>query len=203
MNVRDKITECAGDLFIKQGTKQVTMDNIAQTLCISKRTIYENFKDKNELLYTFLLEAMINHKKKCVELINNSDNVIEALFLFGEYNRKMTENITPLFFEDLKKYHHEVFHKVIENKHVRNYDVTYTILKRGINEGSFRKDIDVEIANMFMHYAMDFFKIADNKNIEHKKIWKSVHLPYLRGICTEKGQELIEGLIKKSENQNE
>lgn len=201
MDIREKILEGAGKLFVEHGTRQVTMDMIAQTLGISKRTIYENFKDKNDLLSNFLTEATMQYKKSVLDIIKGSQNVIDALFKFGEYNHQAIKGVNPCFFKDIKKYHPEVFERVMGGDQIRNYEITYTILKRGINEGHFRKEIDIEVANLFIHHSMEFFqKMTEEKNIPHQTIWISVHLPYLRGISTEKGQELIKGILEKFEN---
>lgn len=204
MELRDKIIESAGKLFIKNGTRQVSMDTIAHSLGVSKRTIYENFKDKNDLLTNFLTEAMIIHKKRSLEILKSADNVIDALFIFGKYNQETLKQINPCFFEDIKKYHPEVFMKIMGNGQIKNYEITYTILKRGLNERIFRKEIDIEIANLFIHHIMEFFhKMTEEKSCDHYIIWQSVFLPYLRGICTEKGQDLISIFINKYENPNE
>lgn len=201
MEIREKIIEGAGNLFIENGVRQVTMDTIAQSLGISKRTIYENFKDKNDLLSSFLTEAIHTHKRKSLEILKGADNVIDALFKFGEYNQEAVKSVNPCFFDDMKKYHPDVFKQIMGNDQLRNYEITYTILKRGINEGTFRKEIDIEIANLFIHHSMEFFqKMTEERHIPHIKIWTSVHLPYLRGICTEKGQDLINGFMDKYEN---
>lgn len=192
MDIRDKIIEGAGKLFVEHGIKQVTMDMIAQSMGISKRTIYENFKDKDDLLYNLLKNTLLWHKKKAIEIMGTSKNVIEALFNFGLFQHDIMKNINPLFFEDLKKYHSDIYEKVINSGEIKNQEITYTILKRGQNEGIFIKDIDLEIANRFIHYMMDFFKIIkDELKCDDRRIWISVHLPYLRGICTQKGQELV------------
>lgn len=201
MDIREKILDGAGKLFLEHGTRQVTMDMIAQTLGVSKRTIYENFKDKNDLLSNFLIESVMIYKKRVLEIIKNAQNVIDALFRFGEYNQEALKGVNPCFFSDIKKYHPEVYERVMGGDQIRNYEITYTILKRGINEGNFRKEIDIEVANLFIHHSMEFFqKMTEEKNIPHHTVWISVHLPYLRGISTEKGQELIKGILEKIEN---
>jgi TetR/AcrR family transcriptional regulator, cholesterol catabolism regulator len=202
MDIHERIIEGAGKLFIENGIRQVTMDSIALSLGISKRTIYENFKDKDDLLVNFLNEAMVSYKKQALEIMNSSKNVIEALFRFGDYNNKTLKSINPCFFNDIKKYHPNVFEKAINNGGSRNYEMTYTLLKRGLNEGIFTKEINIEIVNEFIHYSLDFFNQIDEKKYSHMQIWTSVHLPYLRGICTEKGRELINQFIEKYENFN-
>jgi TetR/AcrR family transcriptional regulator, cholesterol catabolism regulator len=203
MEIRDKIIEGAGRLFIENGIRLVTMDTIAQSLGISKRTIYENFIDKNDLLTNFLQEAIINHKKQALEIMNSSKNIIEALFRFGEYNHQSVKSINPCFFNDIKKYHREVFDKVMNNGENKNYEMTFTLLKRGINEGVFTKEINIEITNLFIQQTFDFFNKLDELKFDHKQIWLSVYLPYLRGICTEKGRELINQFIDKYETEHE
>ncbi|HPB05151.1 MAG TPA: TetR/AcrR family transcriptional regulator [Prolixibacteraceae bacterium] len=201
MDIRNKIIEGAGELFVENGIKLVTMDMIAQSIGISKRTIYENFRDKNDLVNNFISLAMVDHKKRAYEILAGSKNVIEALFKFGEYNHKTMKSINPCFFDDIKKYHPDVFEKIMNNGSIRNYEITYLILKRGINEGIFRKEIDIEIANLFIHNSFEFISKLDEEKHSHHKVWLSVHLPYLRGICTEKGNELLLSFTKL-QNQN-
>jgi TetR/AcrR family transcriptional regulator, cholesterol catabolism regulator len=112
MELRDKIIEEAGKLFIERGTRLVTMDTIAQTMGISKRTIYENFKDKNDLLSNFLVYAITDYKRRALDILKDSKNVIEALFRFGEFNYSSMKEVNPCFMDDIKKYHPEVFAKV-------------------------------------------------------------------------------------------
>jgi TetR/AcrR family transcriptional regulator, cholesterol catabolism regulator len=201
VELREKILDEAGKLFIRNGIRVVTMDSIAQSLGISKRTIYENFKDKNDLLRTFLVISALSHKNKLLEIIKESNNVIEAIFKFGEFNRKIFSMINPLFFEDIKKYHNELFEGVMNSEHIRNYEISYTLLKKGVNEGVFIKNLDIEIANLFLHNTMDFFhKIDKNKSIDHIKIWNSIFLPYIKGISTEKGLALLNSFLDTHEN---
>ncbi len=179
------------------------MDMIAQSLGISKRTIYENFRDKNDLVNNFISLAMVDHKKRAYEILAGSKNVIEALFNFGIFNQSAMKDVNPLFFNDLKRYHGEVFHKNILTGEARNFELTYTILRRGQNEGVFIKEINLEIANQFIHYMFDFFqKMKEDKQCNQNLIWTSVILPYLRGICTEKGQDILVFFLKNTENQN-
>ncbi|NLU37415.1 MAG: TetR/AcrR family transcriptional regulator [Bacteroidales bacterium] len=203
MDIRDRILKGAGKLFKELGIKQVTMDMIAQSLGISKRTIYENFRDKNDLVNNFISLAMVDHKKRAYEILAGSKNVIEALFNFGIFNQSAMKDVNPLFFNDLKRYHGEVFHKNILTGEARNFELTYTILRRGQNEGVFIKEINLEIANQFIHYMFDFFqKMKEDKQCNQNLIWTSVILPYLRGICTEKGQDILVFFLKNTENQN-
>jgi len=201
MGIREKILEGAGKLFVDKGLRDVTMDAIAQSLGVSKRTIYENFKDKEDLISSFLTESMINHKNGLIEIVRKSENVIEALISFGEYNREVFSKINPVYFEDLKKYYAKLFDSIVGGDKVRNGEVSYLILKKGVNEGVFVKTIDIDIANIFIHNTMEFFFRMDQADcISHSKVWVSVFFPYIKGICTERGLELLNSVLQKNKN---
>lgn len=97
MDIREKIIEEAGNLFMKNGIRVITMDSIALSLCISKRTIYENFKDKEDLIHNFLTLNISTHKNDLIKIVNSSNNVIESLFQFGKYNQDAFAKMNPLF----------------------------------------------------------------------------------------------------------
>ncbi len=200
MEIREKIIDGAGQLFRKNGIKLVTMDAIAHSLGISKRTIYENFKDKDELLSLFLKEAIIEHKKRVFEIMARAENVIDALFQFGDYNQRMMKSVNPCFISDIKKYHPDVFRNVMDSGEIRNYEISYMIIKRGVDEGIFSPDINIDIVNHFIHHIMEFFQKTDEKKFSNNEIILSVHLPYLKGICTKKGLELTNAYIEQVEN---
>ena len=198
MEIREKIIVGAGKLFTEKGIRLVTMDLIAQNLGISKRTIYENFKDKDELLSDFLLFAFEGHRKKAKEILSESENVIEAMFKWGLFNHDEMNKINPLFFEDLKKYHADIFLNVLKKGEIKNQELTYTILKRGQNEEIFLADLDIEIANRFIHNVLQFCqKEEEEKKHENEKVWNSAMMPYVRGICTDKGLRLLTKFFKR------
>ena len=201
MDIREKILDGAGSLFIKEGIRLVTMDSIAQSLGISKRTIYENFKDKEDLIHNFLTRVVNTHKNVLIKIGQNSTNVIESLFEFGKYNSDAFAKINPIFFDDLKKYYSEMFESIKKREKIGNGEISYLILKRGVNEGTFVKTIDIDIVNTFIHTTMShFFKKDEQDSIPHSKVWSSVFLPYIRGICTEKGLEHLDNFLSTSEN---
>lgn len=169
------------------------MDFIAHSLGISKRTIYENFKNKEELIREFLIKNVLKHKKDLLAIANSSENVIEALILFARYNRAYFTNYNPLFFVDLKRYHAQLFDSTMDDSRVKNYEISYLLLKKGVNEGTFIKEIDIDIANQFIHNTMEFFfKLDQKKTVSHARVWQTVFFPYFKGICTEKGLSLLE-----------
>lgn len=105
MVVKEKIIAGARKMFIKFGIRGITMDFIAEQLGVSKRTIYENFKDKDELLMHCIDVGMKDQRSINEELIRNSENIIEATFRFIKNSIETFNTINPIFFFDVEKYY--------------------------------------------------------------------------------------------------
>jgi TetR/AcrR family transcriptional regulator, cholesterol catabolism regulator len=197
MEIKERIINGATDLFTKNGIKTVTMDLISTSLGVSKRTIYEIFKDKEELVHDVIKNAADYHKNHCFKIVEESENVIEAIFKIGEFNHQTFTKVNPLFISDLKKYHFKTFSKIVEKGDVRDMKLTYTLLERGLKEGLFKKSLDINIANNFIH---EIFRIIHEEpfiNYKRETIYESIFLPYWIGISTKKGQIIIEENIAK------
>lgn len=195
MDTRTRIMKEAGILFSRHGIRTVTMDQIAEHLGMSKRTIYENFKDKNDLLHQAIYEASIFHRELSLKTINESDNVIEAIYELAELMRMTMKKISPDFMTDLKKFYPDIHSLFAEKSDLRNYSLTYTLLKKGVNEGVFRKDFNIELVN---ESWQELAAVISNRNFQERMEFSkqeaacSLFFPFLRGLCTEKGMELVE-----------
>lgn len=193
MDTRLRILQEAGILFSRLGIRAVTMDYIAGHLGVSKRTIYELFSDKDDLLQQAIEEGVKYHREKMVGMINQSENVIEAIVGFSKYHHDVLGKIHPLFMEDLEKYHNKVYRHLMESGVLKDGTVSMLILKKGVDDGTFRNDIDINLANTFLLQTLQFCAENEkdgNKEFSKENVGNTIFLPYLRGICTE------EGLIK-------
>lgn len=141
------------------------MDQIAEHLGISKRTIYENFKDKTDLLRQSVYEASIFHREMSLKVFNESENVIVGIYQLAEFMRMTMKKINPLFFSDLKKYYPDIFKLFEERSDIRNYSLTFTMLKKGVNEGIFRKDFNIELVN---EAWQEIISVISNKNFQDR-----------------------------------
>ena len=87
MTLKERIVIKAGTLFYQYGIKNVSMDDLASSLGISKRTLYENFRDKEEVLLTYMAGKRDERNNKIVEAINRSENMIEVFLYLIEYHK--------------------------------------------------------------------------------------------------------------------
>lgn len=111
MDVKERIVKEAGKLFLENGIKNVSMDYLASSIGLSKRTIYENFRDKEEILNTFILQAKEEREKKLSQIIDKSDNIAEIFIRIIEFHRNKPLNNVK-FFEDIYKYYPDIYEQV-------------------------------------------------------------------------------------------
>jgi TetR/AcrR family transcriptional regulator, cholesterol catabolism regulator len=204
MDTRERILVRAGELFPVMGIRNVTMDQIASDLGISKRTIYENFRDKDELVIEMVEYDMLKNNRKMLVIVAETDNAIEALFSIIEREFNRTSSFNPVFMEDIKKYLHRIHECFFEDqKKIREFSVSYAILERGLKEDIFRKELAIDIVDNFLHELVHFLHTSQRlrlMNLPKEDVLTNILLPYFRGICTRKGQELIDKYFKTVTN---
>jgi TetR/AcrR family transcriptional regulator, cholesterol catabolism regulator len=185
------------ELFTRSGIRQVTMDQIAEEVGMSKRTIYELFKDKDTLILECLEEM---HRKQMIEIqdiLASASNVIEALYKLGQHGEKKKAAINYLFFEDIRKSYPQMWDMMKQRAKTGSGSFSSKIINKGIEEGIFRQDINVEIVDIYINSMMETFHKKDifPDNTTDKDLLKNIIVPYYLGISTEKGKKLIEQYI--------
>ena len=196
---KEHIILVATELFKNYGIKSVTMDTLANQLGISKRTIYEVFSDKDELLMAVLTNMAYQQKELINRVIDESENSIVAIFRMLEFNRNNFQTMSPAFQSDLKKYHYDVLIKNAENIEMPDYRNHFQIIETGVKEGFFRKDINRDLVNRCLYYLGR--SIMDNdlfpyELFSRRDVIRNIFVNYLRGISTPKGLVLINKLEK-------
>jgi AcrR family transcriptional regulator len=195
MEIRERIIEGASLLFKMYGTRSVTMDSLANHIGISKRTIYENFQDKDEI-FEGVLSLMTEKQKLLIKrIIDDSDNAIEAIFRVIEMNKDHYMSMSPSFHEDMRKYHNEVLMKKADKCEIPDYRNHIEIIERGIKQKLFRKDINANIVNRCLYSlalsVMDG-ELYPFEDFTRQEVIKNGMINYLRGISTNEGIQLID-----------
>ncbi|MBL7871574.1 MAG: TetR/AcrR family transcriptional regulator [Cyclobacteriaceae bacterium] len=195
IETKEKILEGAEALFMKYGIRSVTMDDIARHLSVSKKTLYQHFADKDDLVFK-MSEMFLNRnfeQYKQIEL--NSKNSIDELSRISICIKRDMESMNSSMLFDLQKYHpkswslwseHKV--KIISESVVRN-------IKQGIAEGYFRPEVNPEImaitrvilieaAFNAQEFPKDKFNFVD--------VQSQLFELFVYGLCTEKGRKLYQ-----------
>src|ERR1700733_13776618 len=145
MSQTERIILGGEELFLKAGIKSVTMDDIAKHLGMSKKTIYQFFRDKNELVIALVKKKLQDDECLMDEIIGKSANVIEEMINMMKCSEDIFSRINPIVIHDMQKYHPDAW------KHFQNFKADVLVrtleelLTKGIKQGYIRPDIDVRI----------------------------------------------------------
>lgn len=180
-------------LFFRYGVKSVTMDAIAAELGISKKTIYQHFPDKDSLVIQVLECFIAEDLKKWDDLDAKYSNVIEKMFKSFEMLKDMLADMNPRILYEIQKYFPDAFQKFIQYKEEITIKKIQLDFSRGIEEGYFRSDIDVEflarlrMAEVDLAFNPDFYPNNKLSLFETQLVFSDI---FMRGIMTEKGLTL-------------
>jgi len=197
-----KILEKAGEMFLNFGFKSVTMDDIADELAISKKTIYANYKNKTVLIEaaTMSLFEMISHGIDCICELEK--NPIEELFEIKNFihTNLKDEKSSPYF--QLQKYYPSIFHSL----KMRQLELMDTCVKQNLTRGVdlclYRKEIDLDFISRIYFIGVTGIKDEETFPINQfeKRHLTNCFLNYhIRAIATEKGKQKLEKLLLKNE----
>jgi AcrR family transcriptional regulator len=196
MTQREKIIEAAMEAFTVKGIKSVTMDSIAQAAGVSKRTVYELFQDKDALVVETIGQMIADHNNKMIEIIGNTSNVIEAMFIILESEAQRQQSVSPMLHEDMKKYYTMVNEAYFSHQEkICEYSATYTFLQKGIEQGLIRKELRIDFVDSFLHELIGIAHNSDRLKLlkpTKETFMDNIFMPYFRGICTRKGLNLME-----------
>src|SRR6201989_2477641 len=145
MSQRERIIQGGEELFLTAGIKSVTMDDIAKHLGMSKKTIYQFFKDKNELVIALVKKKLQEDEDQMCDLISKSGNVIEEMINMMKCSQEIFSRINPIVIHDLQKYHPEAWQQFQDFKATVIVRTLEELLTKGIQQGYIRPDIDVQI----------------------------------------------------------
>lgn len=196
MDVKTRIIEKATELFIKSGIRRVTMDILSEELGISKRTIYENFTDKDEIIYDSIFNLILAHKSEIKKLIARSDNTIEAIIRIIRYS-ELKYSDTETFSSELKKYYPNVVDRLRENGEMNDGKILLQLIRQGMAEGLFLHDLTPELVVSFFQAKGKHNSMHDeinNNQFTREQVYQSIIRPYIVGICTPEGKKLINDL---------
>ncbi|MFY8165923.1 MAG: TetR/AcrR family transcriptional regulator [Sediminibacterium sp.] len=148
-NMQHRILLKARDLVLHHGVKQVTMDDLATQLGISKKTIYQFYKDKDTLVMAIVDMELEEQRAKCTKSQETADNAVHQMFLLLEDMDEMFKNMNPLTMAELAKYFPEAFKKIQDYKDSFMHAIIKRNLIKGMEQGLYRADIDPEILSSY------------------------------------------------------
>lgn len=200
LDSKKKILINAGDLFKKYGVRSVSMDDIARHLSISKKTIYRYFKDKDEVVLLATKAYLEMEMKEYKEVEQKAQNAIEELVGVNQCMRKDFKDINPSLLFDLEKYYPTSWQEWLNFKYVFIMNYIAKNLRRGIDEGYIRSEIDPDvIARMRVEQVEQAFneRIFPRDKYTVGDIQMMLFEFFIHGILSEKGQHLYTAYLKE------
>lgn len=200
MATRTQILETSLQLFLEKGCKNVTMDDIASENGMSKRTLYELFKDKSSLLEGSIVTL---HERK-MEVINqfltNHENILQMLLESIDNGDEKILDTHYYFMMDIKKYYPELYQKFIKTFHRHQYEMLKKVLDKGFEDGFFIKDgvnyDNVAYSLLLLSSKKSELNMLEYSKFDQKKAVAEMVLLILRGLSTPKGMQIIDNHIK-------
>ena len=189
--LKEKILITAINLFHKHGIRSVKMDDIANELKISKRTLYEIYSNKEELLLEVVRRDKQREKRRMDEIGRTGSNVINIIIEISRFRLEEFSQINPLFFEEIHKYPELLAY--VHRLHDERESDAHAFIQRGIDEGLFLPNLNynivrtmtVALQNAIMNQYL--YKKYDIKELAHVSI-----LFFIRAYCTMKGVKMLD-----------
>ncbi|HBH07415.1 MAG TPA: hypothetical protein DDX92_12520 [Flavobacteriales bacterium] len=184
----------SSSLFMRLGVKSLTMDELAFRLGISKKTLYNHVRDKNDLVLRCMKYIQTNNQSNMDQACQESSNAIEELRMSSEIARGVFRNMQPSVFFDLQKYYPKAWKVFLDFKNEYMYNCIVSNIERGKSEGLYRDDVKTELVSLL--YLNLINGVFDSNSPFHNKFpFGDLHhemvIYHLHGIANEKGLKLI------------
>ena len=195
MENKERILVKSNELFNRYGIRSVSMDDIAAQLGMSKKTLYQYYTDKDELVNAVFDIVLHNNKCQCLECVKKGDNAIHEVFLSFDRVEEMLASMNPSVLFDMQKYHPSAYKKFDEFRNGFLYKIIKANLERGINEELYRENIDTDVLS---RYRLHSIVLSFNSDVFPSNKTSLVYIEqqlmevFLWGIATSKGQKLIQ-----------
>lgn len=190
----------AADLFIENGAKTLTMDDIAKEFGISKKTLYQKYKNKEELIEEVLYYKLVELIERLQFLDENIENAVERMICRDEQIEKLSHSNDNILIRQLLRYYPGIFHKHMLNFSEKFSEVLVHNIEKGRKQGLYRGDFDAEIyVKIFFQLVMsyDSSPYIDSKVIDREHYNRQALIMYINSITTAKGREVLESFQHK------
>lgn len=195
-------------IILRNGIKSTTMDSVAASLGMSKRTLYEIFQSKTEMIKEVIGELSRQNQEFIAKAFAESDNVMEAIIAIFKHNRDMMGRVNGAFYRDMDRLYKDnraTFEKTHESYHQRMEQM----FRLGVEQGMFREDVDFSIQDRIMALQMEALKRMEElfpPEIPLQRVFDAIIIGFLRSIASPKGMGIldshIEGIREKQQKSN-
>lgn len=208
LELMDKIVA----MFYEFGIRNLNMDDISRNLGISKKTLYQYFKSKEDLIEKLFEYDEIKWEREFQKIDPKKLNAIEIILSASLMVARQMSQFNPKLKFEMKKYYEPIFNKFMLKKQNHIFSQISQNIKKGIEEGLYRKDVNVELtAGLYVKNLVDTQKqdFCFVDNITFEQIFEIMFETHIRAISTPEGIHYFEkrkleitGLNKNNHNKS-
>ncbi|MFA9371675.1 MAG: TetR/AcrR family transcriptional regulator [Labilibaculum antarcticum] len=198
---KDEILAVSWEMFFQFGIKSVTMDNIANKMGMSKKTLYKYFANKTELV-TQACGWKLNHPEFSfnVNELKNLNALDQYFEFFNFVNERIQQSCDSLDY-DLKKYYSEIWSKFKDTRIIAFQNQLIINLKQGVEEGFYRSELNLNfisknLVSFYLNLNSIEYQVFTSDEVFNKDMHRELTLYHLHGICTQKGMEYFKNKFK-------
>lgn len=206
MEKANQITAKAFELFMKFGIRSVSMDDLSNELGISKKTLYKHFSTKTDLVMAVVQYDLNVDRERCSKFFEPEKNAIDEMVELGKHYLTILQGINPSAIYDLAKYYPQAWN-LMETEHRGGYyrELFAKNLRKGIQQGLFRADVDVAaVTRFYLHRASSLTnnKLYPSTEFQMLDLFMESLSYHIHGIGTPKGIKRFEKVLKEIKNQS-
>ena len=193
-DLQHRVVEKAMSLFKERGIKAVKMDDIAASLSISKRTLYELYENKEQLLFEGISRLISSNHSNVERFAQTASNEMEIVIYVIKRKLEELGSVNPLFFSDLNKYDHAL--RFLQQSREQNRKQTMLFINKGIEHGYFMSDLNYDIISKISDGVMNH--VVETKLYEQyplRDLFVNYVFVQIRGLCTEKGISMLDEIF--------
>lgn len=203
MEPKERISAKAEELFMQFGIRSVSMDDIAHSLGMSKKTLYQYYTDKDELVYAMIESHIRDMQQDCESCREQANDAIHEIFITMERIVDELSNMNPMVLYDLEKFHHKAFLHFKEHKDKYLVKIVRNNIEWGISQGLYRENVNVDVMSK---YRMESMMIPFNVTVfppgkyNLATISEMIIENFIYGLATIKGHQLIQQYYEQRKN---
>lgn len=186
-------------LLLENGLKSTTMDSVAATLGISKRTLYETFGSKSDMILEVLDEIDNQNKEFASRAFAEAENVMEALIVIFKRNRDLVGSLNVDFYRDMDRLYKDK-RKDFDRGQQSFHERMLQMFKVGVEQGMFRPDVDYNVQSRMMGLQMEGLKRIEElfpPDITIQRVFDSIIIGLLRSIASPEGMRILDRLTQE------
>ncbi|RSK42869.1 TetR/AcrR family transcriptional regulator [Hymenobacter perfusus] len=194
MEIKDRILHASIGLFTRNGIKSVSMDDIATHLGISKKTLYKWFENKDQIVSAVIHNHLTGVQGECEGIIGHARNAVDEMVQMMDWAKRQFANVNPNAIHDLRKYYPAAWGLFHEHKSSFILQQIQANLLRGVQEGLYRADLDIEVLSRLRLAQIDVLfdpEVFPSAQFDQMRVQMACNEHFLLGVVSLKGHKLL------------